>query len=108
SQYLLRAKAIRNVLNSVPLTLLFCQACRLYLFYSAIFQAQYAVASMRKAKIVCGNNRGELMFAVQPGNQFEDHPCRLAIQVAGGLVGQQNLRPSDKSPCQRRPLLFAT
>src|SRR6266480_1617678 len=33
---------------------------------------------------------------------------RSAIEVAGRLVAQQELRPANQSPRQRRPLFFAT
>src|SRR5207245_116256 len=66
------------------------------------------MASTRKAKIMGGNERGELVVAVQTRNQLKYCIGGAAVQITGGLVGQQNLRPSDKRPCQRRPLLFAT
>lgn len=47
------------------------------------------------------------MFAIERKQQIGNFvPC-LAIEVAGGLIGEQNSRTPVKGPGQRHPLLLA-
>ncbi|SYK54768.1 multifunctional acyl-CoA thioesterase I and protease I and lysophospholipase L1 [Klebsiella pneumoniae] len=47
------------------------------------------------------------MFAIKREQQIGNFVPGLAIEVAGGLIGEQNGRAPVKGPGQRHPLLFA-
>ncbi len=61
-----------------------------------------------KCQIVGGDQRGELVLAVQSRDQLKNQFSGAAIEVAGRLVSQQYLRLRNERPCQRQPLLLAT
>jgi hypothetical protein len=44
---------------------------------------------------------------VQFSEQGNDHFARPEIQVASGLIGEQNPRVANQRPCQSDPLLFS-
>ena len=46
-------------------------------------------------------------FAIQPEEHLDDRAARLRIEIAGGLIGEKDLRPMDESAGQRHALLFA-
>jgi hypothetical protein len=46
--------------------------------------------------------------AIDPLQQIHDVLTRVRVEVAGGLVGQQDQRPVDKRAGDRDPLLLAT
>jgi hypothetical protein len=48
-----------------------------------------------------------LALTAQPGQQVEDPGGGLRVQVAGRLVGQQQVRGVDQGPGDGDPLLFA-
>ena len=68
---------------------------------------QHAMTAARKRKIVSRNERGQLVVAMQPGDQFENGLGGPAIQVTGGLIGQQELRLGDERTGQSHTLLLA-
>ena len=45
--------------------------------------------------------------AIQPEEHLDDRPAGLRIEIAGGLVGEENLRPVDEGPGERDALLLA-
>ncbi len=47
------------------------------------------------------------MARVQPFNQLKNPARRRAVQVARGLVGQQQPRAANQRPSQRHALLLA-
>ena len=53
------------------------------------------------------NEGGELVLAMQARNQRENRFRRLAIQVAGGFIRQQQLGSSDECAGQSHPLLLS-
>ena len=53
------------------------------------------------------HNRGEAVGDVQPLQQIEDASCGGFVQVAGGLVGQQQAGIADQRSGQRDALLLA-
>ncbi len=65
------------------------------------------MAAARKCNIVGGDQRGQLMIAMQAGNQLEHRIRSTAVQVPGRFIGQQKLRLSDERARQRRPLLLS-
>ena len=48
-----------------------------------------------KRQIVGGDQRGQLMLSVQAGDQFKNHFSGAAVEIAGRLIRQQDLRLSD-------------
>ncbi len=60
-----------------------------------------------KRQIMRRNQRRQLVLAVQSRHQLKNHLPGAAIEIAGRLVRQQNLRLRDQCPSQRQPLLFA-
>ena len=48
------------------------------------------------------------MLAMQSRDQIKNQFGGTAIEIAGGLIGQQNLGPGDERPGQRKALLFAS
>jgi len=46
------------------------------------------------------------MLAVQASDELEDDIGSSSIEIAGGLVRQKDLGPSDQSPSQGKPLLL--
>ncbi len=64
------------------------------------------MAAARKGKIVGGNERGQLVVAMEPGNQFKNRVRCAAVEVSGRLIRQQKLGLGDKRPGQSHTLLF--
>ena len=52
-------------------------------------------------------DQGGAVFAIKREQQIGNFVPGLAIEVAGGLIGEQNGRAPVKGPGQRHPLLFA-
>ena len=48
------------------------------------------------------------MLAVQAGDQLKDRFSSAAVEIAGRLIGQQDLRLGDERPGQGQPLLLAS
>jgi len=70
-------------------------------------KSQHAMTAARKRKIVSRNERGQLVVAMQPGNQFKNGLGGPAVEVACGLIGQQELRLRNECTGQSHTLLFA-
>jgi len=47
------------------------------------------------------------MLAMQSRDQLKNQFPGAAVEIAGRLIGQQDLRLGDERPCQRQPLLLA-
>jgi len=60
-----------------------------------------------KHQVVGGDYRGQLVLPVQPRDQFKNQFAGAPVEIAGRLIGQQELRLGDERPCQRQPLLLA-
>jgi len=60
-----------------------------------------------KRQVVGGDYRGQLVLTMQSCYQFKDQFAGASVQIAGRLIGQQDLRLSDERPGQRQPLLLA-
>jgi hypothetical protein len=54
------------------------------------------------------NNRGQLILAVQPGDQLKNDVSGAVVQVSSRLIGQQDLRLGDERPSQSRTLLLTS
>ena len=60
-----------------------------------------------KRQIVSGNQRSQLVFAVQSRDQFKNQLAGASIEIAGRLIGQQDSGLGDERTRQRNTLLFA-
>ena len=54
-----------------------------------------------------GDDHDGLAVAMEVAEEFEDLVARLAVEVAGGLIGQQQRRLLDQGPSDRHPLPLA-
>jgi hypothetical protein len=68
---------------------------------SALASAAAPDRIARKLKVVRHQHAGEGIFAVQRLQQFKDALGGWAVEVAGRLVGQQQLRLGDQCPGNR-------
>ena len=69
---------------------------------------QNPAANRRRVGIVRDHQRGLSQFAIR-AHQHLQHSFRvLRIQVAGGLIRQNNRRPRDQRARDRNSLLFST
>ncbi len=64
-------------------------------------------AARGEISIVRDQHEGGAHAPVQPKNQLYDLLARLAVEISGGFVGEQDLRLRRKRPCQRHSLLLA-
>src|SRR6202035_4417106 len=62
------------------------------LHQAPLAQPQHAVAAPGKLQVVSHQDAGQTMRRVQPLDQIEDHIRRPAIEIAGRLIRQQQLR----------------
>ena len=76
-------------------------------YQTAFFKAQHAIAAPRKRQIMSDKNGGELMRAVQIRQNIEDHFAGTKIEIAGGLIGEQDRRAAHQSPGQDDALLLS-
>ena len=51
--------------------------------------------------------RSQALLAVELANHLKDRVAGSMIQVAGGLIRQEQLRPGNQCPGDRHPLLFS-
>src|SRR5271165_6761554 len=49
-------------------------------------QPQHSMATPREREVVCCNEGGELVLAMQSRDQFENCFGRVSVQVPGGLI----------------------
>ena len=70
-------------------------------------QAQDAPAARRQALVVGHQHQGGAVLRIEFEQQVDDGATGLGVQVAGGLVGEQQRRPGDEGARQRDALLLA-
>src|SRR5216684_916696 len=73
---------------------------------NAMFQRQNPVTTRGERQVVRGDERRQLVRAVQPFQQLEHSPSILLVQISGRFICQQHARPSDERPGDRNALLF--
>src|SRR5229473_8067229 len=73
---------------------------------NAMFQRQNPVTTRSERQVVRGDERRQLVRAVQPFQQLEHSPSILLVQISGRFICQQHARPSDERPGNRYTLLF--
>ena len=73
----------------------------------AAFEAQHAVALLRQPRVVRGDHRRQPELGVHVAQQAVQGVGGRLVEVAGGLVGQQERRVLHQRPGHRHPLLFA-
>src|SRR5260370_38134969 len=73
---------------------------------NAMFQRQNPVTTRGERQIVRGDERRQLVRAVQPFQQLEHGPSILLVQISGRFICQQHARPCDERPGNRNTLLF--
>jgi hypothetical protein len=59
-------------------------------------------------RLVGDDHEGLALVPVEASEEGDDLGRALGVEVAGGLVGQDQLRPVDQRPRDRGPLLLAT
>ena len=64
------------------------------------------MAAAGERQIVRSDEGGQLVLAVQTRNQSENRFRRLSVEVAGRLIGQQQLGTGNERSCQSYPLLL--
>ncbi len=57
---------------------------------------------------MCHQEQGGAAFGIERENQIGDARAGRAVQIAGGLVSEQDLRPRRQCARQRHALLLAT
>src|ERR1700682_3416020 len=72
----------------------------------SVAQHNAATGSGGESRIVRYQDQRGALAMVQRNQQFEHVLAVLAIQVAGGLVGQENRRANHESARQRNALLL--
>src|SRR5690242_15153393 len=70
-------------------------------------QPQHAVAAAGEGQIMGGNQRGQLILAMQASDQIENRVRGAGIEISGGLIGQQQLGPGDQGASQSHSLLLS-
>ena len=73
----------------------------------AVAQRDAAVGAAGESRIVRHQHQRGSFALVQRDQQFENMLAVLAVEIAGGLVGQQNGRPHHEGARQRHALLLA-
>ena len=74
---------------------------------AAVFHQQLAVGARRQFRIVRDDGEGRAGFPVHARQQLEHIVRGMAVEVAGGLVGQHAGRPRHQCARQRHALAFA-
>jgi hypothetical protein len=54
-----------------------------------------------------GDDDCDAVPVAQVQDDIDDLAAGCAVEIAGGLAGQQQARPVDQGPCDRYPLLLA-
>jgi hypothetical protein len=65
------------------------------------------MAAAGERQIVRSNEGGELVLAMESRNQSKNRFRRMSVEIARGLIGQQQLGTGDERPGQSHPLLLA-
>src|SRR5205085_550560 len=76
-------------------------------FEAPLADTQNARAATGKREIVGGDERGKAVIAMQPGQQCKYSLGRAAVEIAGGLIAEQQTRPGDQRASDRDALLLA-
>ncbi len=71
-------------------------------------QPQNPVAAGSKVKVVRDQDQGGAQFAIELEQQFADRFRSVVVQIAGGLVGQQQPRAVNQRAGDGDTLLLAT
>ena len=74
---------------------------------AAIVDDDGALAARGEARIVGDEHERRAHAPVQPENQVDDLLAGLAVEIAGRLIGEQDLGLRRKRPRKRDPLLLA-
>ena len=77
-----------------------------HLVQLSVMQAKYAVAAGREIQIMGHEDKRGPELAVAAEQQLAHALCRLVIEIAGGLVRQQQSRAMNQCPRDRYTLLF--
>src|SRR5471032_566478 len=80
---------------------------RLLISYLSIRHAQYPAATPRQAFFMRHQEQGGAALGIQGEEQVGNAGARGAVQIAGGLVGEQDLRSRRHGAGQRHALLLA-
>src|SRR5262245_41969239 len=72
----------------------------------ALVEVQHPAGALGGVRIVGDHDDGLLELAIEPLEQLEDLFPRLAVEVAGRLVGQQQRRIAHDGARDRHPLLL--
>ncbi len=73
----------------------------------AVLQAQDALAAARQLEVVGHEDQGRAALAVEPEDELDHRVRGVAVQVAGRLVAEEDLRAVDEGAGQGDPLLLA-
>ena len=73
----------------------------------AVAQAQDAAATRGEVEIVGDENAGQPVLGVQPLDEGEDGFGGFAVEVAGGLVGEEKPGAGDEGAGETDALLLA-
>src|SRR4029077_924989 len=84
------------------------QRCGRHLLGLAVMQPQYPVTTTGKLKVVGDDKGSEPVLAMKSLYQVKHHFRGSIVQIAGRLVGHQDLRSCHQRPGQRYPLLLAS
>ena len=74
---------------------------------AAVGQEDDPVGVAGRARVVGHHDDGLAQLPDRPAHEVEDLGPGAAVEVAGGLVGEDDLRPPGQGPGHRHPLLLA-
>ncbi len=72
-----------------------------------VAQSDGTLGASRERGIVCDEHDGAASFAIEHLQEFDNALSRGAIEISGGLVGEENARLIDEGAGERHALLFA-
>ena len=70
----------------------------------AVFQSDHAVRHSGQLPVVGDDDEGLVEFLAEDQEHFVEFLFILAVQVPGGLIGQDDGRIIDQGPCNGNPL----
>src|SRR5438094_10019407 len=73
----------------------------------AVHQFDHSRSARRGLRAVRRNDQGCLPFRAQSAKQLDDFLARVRIEIAGRLIGQNQIRLVDERPGDGHTLLFA-
>ena len=77
------------------------------LAYAALDNLQAALQTTGNPQVMGDDDQGDALLTVESQQQFDDVLCSLAIEVAGGLVGEQQLWLTDEGAGNGHSLALA-